>query len=53
MDDVRPSPNSSLSAGSVQATLLPTLQVIRRNGAAVAFNLDKISIAITKAFFSC
>ena len=52
MDDVRPSPNSSLSAGSVQATLLPTLQVIRRNGAAVAFNLDKISIAITKAFLA-
>ena len=52
MDDVRPSPNSSLSTGSVQATLLPTLQVIRRNGAAVAFNLDKISIAITKAFLA-
>ena len=52
MDDVRPTPNSSLSTGSVQATLLPTLQVIRRNGAAVAFILDKISIAITKAFLA-
>ncbi|PPC87060.1 MAG: ribonucleotide-diphosphate reductase subunit alpha, partial [Methylotenera sp.] len=43
MDDIRPSTNE---------TLLPTLQVIRRNGAAVAFNLDKISIAITKAFLA-
>ena len=43
MDDIRP---------SVSETLLPTLQVIRRNGAAVAFNLDKISIAITKAFLA-
>ncbi|HSI25132.1 MAG TPA: ATP cone domain-containing protein, partial [Methylotenera sp.] len=53
MDDVRPSsPNSSLSSDSVQSSLLPMLQVIRRNGAAVAFNLDKISIAITKAFLA-
>ena len=43
MDDIRPSESE---------TLLPTLQVIRRNGAAVAFNLDKISIAITKAFLA-
>ena len=43
MDDIRPSANE---------TLLPTLQVIRRNGAAVQFNLDKISIAITKAFLA-
>ena len=28
------------------------MQVIRRNGAAVQFNLDKISIAITKAFLA-
>ncbi|WP_020167881.1 MULTISPECIES: ribonucleoside-diphosphate reductase subunit alpha [Methylotenera] len=48
MDDVRPSQN----ADSAQSTLLPTLQVIRRNGAAVAFTLDKISIAITKAFLA-
>lgn len=47
MDDVRTS-----STDSVQGTLLPTLQVIRRNGAAVVFNLDKISIAITKAFLA-
>lgn len=44
MDDVIPSVNTELS--------LPTLQVIRRNGAAVQFNLDKISIAITKAFLA-
>ncbi len=43
MDDIRP---------SATETLLPTLQVIRRNGAAVQFNLDKISIAITKAFLA-
>ena len=43
MDDIRPSANE---------ILLPTLQVIRRNGAAVQFNLDKISIAITKAFLA-
>ena len=43
MDNIRPSANE---------TLLPTLQVIRRNGAAVPFNLDKISIAITKAFLA-
>ena len=43
MDDIR------LSANEI---LLPTLQVIRRNGAAVQFNLDKISIAITKAFLA-
>jgi ribonucleoside-diphosphate reductase alpha chain len=44
MDDVIPSVNTDLS--------LPTLQVIRRNGAAVQFTLDKISIAITKAFLA-
>ena len=42
MDDIRPTADVSL----------PTLQVIRRNGAAVQFNLDKISIAITKAFLA-
>ena len=30
----------------------PTLQVIRRNGAAVAFNPEKISIALSKAFLA-
>jgi len=48
MDDIKP----SSSTDSVQATMLPMLQVIRRNGAAVTFNLDKISIAITKAFLA-
>ena len=43
MDDIRASNTD---------TILPALQVIRRNGAAVAFNLDKISIAITKAFLA-
>lgn len=42
MDDFRPSASGPLA----------TLQVIRRNGAAVEFNLDKISIAITKAFLA-
>jgi len=42
MDDLRPSAGVPLA----------TLQVIRRNGAAVEFNLDKISIAITKAFLA-
>ena len=52
MDDARvPSNISSQNADSAQS-LLPTLQVIRRNGAAVAFTLDKISIAITKAFLA-
>lgn len=58
MDDARvlpngsSSPNSPRSSDSVQSSLSPMLQVIRRNGAAVAFNLDKISIAITKAFLA-
>lgn len=43
MDDIRP------SATDIS---LPMLQVIRRNGAAVQFNLDKIAIAITKAFLA-
>jgi len=47
MDDVRTSTTDSL-----QSTQSPSLQVIRRNGAAVIFNLDKISIAITKAFLA-
>ena len=47
MDDIRTSvPDSS------QATQLPVYQVIRRNGAAVAFNSEKISIALTKAFLA-
>jgi ribonucleoside-diphosphate reductase alpha chain len=55
MDDVssssiRTSNTDALSAES--ALLPPTLQVIRRNGAVVAFHLDKITIAITKAFLA-
>ena len=45
MDDVR-------TSGVDIAQTHTLLQVIRRNGAAVAFNLDKISIAITKAFLA-
>ena len=45
MDDV------AVSSSTTQ-TNLPTLQVIRRNGAAVTFNADKISIAVTKAFLA-
>lgn len=45
MDDVR-------TSGADIAQTNTLLQVIRRNGAAVAFNLDKISIAITKAFLA-
>ena len=47
MDDVKTSVGDSS-----QATQLPAFQVIRRNGAAVTFNLDKISIALTKAFLA-
>ena len=47
MDDVRTS-----MGDSSQATQLPAFQVIRRNGAAVTFNSEKISIALTKAFLA-
>ncbi len=47
MDDVRPNVADVLSA-----VPLPTLQVIRRNGDVVAYHLDKISVAITKAFLA-
>lgn len=55
MDDVtsssiRSSNTDSISAESALST--PTLQVIRRNGAVVAYHLDKISVAITKAFLA-
>lgn len=45
MDDIR-----IASADSAQAN--PTLQVIRRNGDVVTYHLDKISVAITKAFLA-
>ena len=47
MDDVRTS-----GADLSQAAQLPVYQVIRRNGTAVAFNSEKISIALTKAFLA-
>lgn len=47
MDDVRTSTVETSQSGQH-----PTLQVIRRNGAVVAYQLDKISIAITKAFLA-
>ena len=47
MDDVRTSVVETSQSGQQ-----PTLQVIRRNGAVVAYQLDKISIAITKAFLA-
>ncbi len=40
----------SLSAGSEIAAAAP--QVIRRNGAVVAFDADKIAVALTKAFLA-
>lgn len=42
--------NNGLNTESLHK--LPTLQVIRRNGDVVAYHLDKISIAITKAFLA-
>ncbi|CAG0961823.1 ribonucleoside-diphosphate reductase alpha chain [Methylophilaceae bacterium] len=47
MDDVAVS-NSNTSS----YTNLPNLQIIRRNGAVVAFNPEKISIALSKAFLA-
>lgn len=47
MDDVRTSTTETSQSGQH-----PALQVIRRNGAVVAYHLDKISIAITKAFLA-
>lgn len=45
MDDIR-----ITSADLAQSN--PTLQVIRRNGDVVTYHLDKISVAITKAFLA-
>jgi ribonucleoside-diphosphate reductase alpha chain len=54
MDDavhrIDTSSSNGLSAESLQS--LPTLQVIRRNGDVVAYHLDKIAVAITKAFLA-
>jgi ribonucleoside-diphosphate reductase alpha chain len=50
MDDIAVSPVDLSSTTS--NTALPTLQVIRRNGSAVVFNPEKISIAMSKAFLA-
>lgn len=50
MDDLQSPIFTASHPDTAQAA--PAMQVIRRNGAAVAFNLDKISIAITKAFLA-
>jgi ribonucleoside-diphosphate reductase alpha chain len=42
----------ALSQARQHPATSPTLQVIRRNGAAVAFNPEKISIAMSKAFLA-
>ena len=47
MDDIRTS-----AGDSSQVLQIPAFQVIRRNGAAVTFNSEKISIALTKAFLA-
>jgi ribonucleoside-diphosphate reductase alpha chain len=46
MDDV------AVSNSNISHTTLPSLQVIRRNGAVVAFNPEKISVALSKAFLA-
>jgi ribonucleoside-diphosphate reductase alpha chain len=51
-DTVTTAPSGSLSNSRQHSANLPTLQVIRRNGAAVAFNPEKISIAMSKAFLA-
>jgi ribonucleoside-diphosphate reductase alpha chain len=42
----------ALSQARQHPATSPTLQVIRRNGAAVAFNPEKISLAMSKAFLA-
>lgn len=55
MDDVSSTSIRSSNTDSISAELAlstSTLQVIRRNGAVVTFHLNKITIAITKAFLA-
>ncbi|HSI43571.1 MAG: ribonucleoside-diphosphate reductase subunit alpha [Methylophilaceae bacterium] len=53
MDDIQvATPTVAHSAFHQSLPNTPTLQVIRRNGAAVVFNAEKISIALSKAFLS-
>ncbi|WP_333874789.1 ribonucleoside-diphosphate reductase subunit alpha [Methylobacter sp.] len=51
-DTVIPAPSGVFPTSKPPSSNLPVLQVIRRNGAAVAFNPEKISIAISKAFLA-
>ena len=51
-DTVTPTPAGVFSNSKQPSSNLPVLQVIRRNGAAVAFNPEKISIAMSKAFLA-
>jgi ribonucleoside-diphosphate reductase alpha chain len=49
---VTTAPSGSLLNSRQHSATNPTLQVIRRNGTAVAFNAEKISIAMSKAFLA-
>ncbi|CAA9891210.1 ribonucleoside diphosphate reductase, alpha subunit [Candidatus Methylobacter favarea] len=51
-DTVITAPSGALPGSSQTSAALPALQVIRRNGAAVAFNPEKIAIAMSKAFLA-
>jgi ribonucleoside-diphosphate reductase alpha chain len=51
-DTVTTAPLGALSSSRQFSASLPTLQVIRRNGVAVAFNPEKIAIAMSKAFLA-
>lgn len=52
IDTVIPAPSGVFSNTQQPSSHLPVLQVIRRNGAVVAFNAEKISIAMSKAFLA-
>jgi len=53
MDDIQvATPTVAHSAFHQSLPNTPTLQVIRRNGAAVVFNPEKISLAMSKAFLA-
>ncbi len=49
---VTTAPSGSLLNSRQHSATNPTLQVIRRNGTAVTFNAEKISIAMSKAFLA-
>ena len=46
------SPESLAPANPVRASSEPPFQIIRRNGAVVGFEPDKIAVAMTKAFLA-